>query len=326
MNKTQYGIFKLLLPIVIIATPFFSNIVHAAILSLTDRNSLYIKGWVMENLEVIDSTRVIVVYDYKHKYNPDSDEIGSGLVNLFIGDKINRYFFQYREAFDREVTLNLIKRGGAGIYSSVDNLYSGEIPGLSSKDPHEAKIAAGDSSFNGELWIDKETNRLIERFHGCRSMFNESIAYEEDLPTLQWQLTQEQMNINGYECNEARCKFRGREWIAWFTIEIPVNTGPWKLNGLPGLIIRAYDSEDDYSWEAVTVKQERVAILYNTVENERLISRKQVMKYYKNLFENPYSILKGSHASFTVYEKVNGKSVIVDPLSWTIPYNPIEFN
>ena len=42
---------------------------------------------------------------------------------------------------------------------------------------------------------------------------------------------------------KAECDFRGRHYIAWFNPKIPIPDGPWKLRGLPGLIIEAYDEK-----------------------------------------------------------------------------------
>lgn len=43
-------------------------------------------------------------------------------------------------------------------------------------------------------------------------------------------------------------KFRGRDYIAWFTEEIPVSKGPYKFNGLPGLIVLIHDITNRYTW------------------------------------------------------------------------------
>ena len=58
------------------------------------------------------------------------------------------------------------------------------------------------------------------------------------------------------KCNLATTKFRGREWKVWFTEEIPVSLGPWKLGGLPGLILKA-DADDDFiKFTAVSIRTE----------------------------------------------------------------------
>jgi hypothetical protein len=41
------------------------------------------------------------------------------------------------------------------------------------------------------------------------------------------------------ECKKATTNFRGRYWEAWYTEEIPIGQGPWKLCGLPGMILKA---------------------------------------------------------------------------------------
>lgn len=79
--------------------------------------------------------------------------------------------------------------------------------------------------------------------------------YREAIEIPTWEIEDETKNILGYECNKAVTTFRGRKWMAWFTPEIPVQEGPWKLFGLPGLILEAYDAERDYVFEGCGLMQ-----------------------------------------------------------------------
>ncbi|MCU0443350.1 MAG: GLPGLI family protein [Microscillaceae bacterium] len=64
----------------------------------------------------------------------------------------------------------------------------------------------------------------------------------EKLPTINWQIDFNQVKKFGsLTCNLAKGSFRGRNYTAWFCPEIPISHGPWKLSGLPGLILEAYD-------------------------------------------------------------------------------------
>lgn len=83
----------------------------------------------------------------------------------------------------------------------------------------------------------------------------EDWIYEEDWEKPEWEITDETKDILGYECFKAITEYRGRKWIAWFTPEIPLQEGPWKLCGLPGLILEANDSGDYYHFTANGLKQ-----------------------------------------------------------------------
>lgn len=71
----------------------------------------------------------------------------------------------------------------------------------------------------------------------------------------EWNLESERKTILGYSCQKATTKLRGREWVAWFTNEVPIQDGPWKLWGLPGLILEAHDSQNLYSFQAIGIKK-----------------------------------------------------------------------
>lgn len=70
---------------------------------------------------------------------------------------------------------------------------------------------------------------------------------------LNWQITNEQKNLQDFSCTKAILNFRGREFIAWFTTEIPVAHGPWKFHGLPGLILEVHDVNNIFGWSAVKI-------------------------------------------------------------------------
>ena len=61
----------------------------------------------------------------------------------------------------------------------------------------------------------------------------------EPTPDIAWTLTDNTLTIGGYYCQTATCKFRGVAWTVCYTEEIPSSAGPWRLRGLPGLIVKA---------------------------------------------------------------------------------------
>ncbi len=75
---------------------------------------------------------------------------------------------------------------------------------------------------------------------------------EEPLPDISWTILPEQKTINDYKCQKATCNFKGRNYTAWFSSQLPFRTGPWKLGNLPGLILEAYDTRREVVFECVS--------------------------------------------------------------------------
>lgn len=102
-------------------------------------------------------------------------------------------------------------------------------------------------------------------------------VYTDLQPQPQWELLSDTCTVLGYTCQKARSYFLGRTWYAWFSPEIPMNRGPWKLCGLPGLILKAEDEDKYFTFEAVEVSQTRgdKMMMYN--ENASKCKRKDIL-------------------------------------------------
>lgn len=61
----------------------------------------------------------------------------------------------------------------------------------------------------------------------------------EATPDIAWTLSEDTVTVSGYLCQQATATYRGVEWRVWYTEEVPSSAGPWRLHGLPGLIVEA---------------------------------------------------------------------------------------
>lgn len=87
--------------------------------------------------------------------------------------------------------------------------------------------------------LETQTLTAFEMMFDKKGINNYQI--KERLPELKWQIHwQDTKKISGFYCHKATADFRGRHYTAWFTRAIPVSFGPWKLGGLPGLILEAH--------------------------------------------------------------------------------------
>ena len=79
-------------------------------------------------------------------------------------------------------------------------------------------------------------------------LYRKQIYVKEIAPKINWKVEKETKKIGNFNCKKATTNFRGRNYTAWFTTDVPLPFGPWKLNGLPGLILEAYDANKSVYW------------------------------------------------------------------------------
>lgn len=143
---------------------------------------------------------------------------------------------------------------------------------------------------------------------------------EENNETPVWQLLSDTMTILSYPCQKAVCHFKGRDYEAWFTPEIPRNEGPWKLHGLPGLILKASDSQGHYTFECTGLINTKENLLFGAERFEN-VSRKNLDKIYERYANDPVGFVTSSNPNVKIVIKdESGENKSVK----NMPYNPIE--
>lgn len=173
---------------------------------------------------------------------------------------------------------------------------------------HTDRIKFEDCRIDANLWVYHNypkigTLTVHEALHPSR------VYYEEPTDMQQWTLLPGDTVILGYNCRRARMSYGGREWTAWYTEEIPVSSGPWKLCGLPGLILHAQDQSGTHTFSAYTVFnvdgqsiRPHSHYTYNKVKRDKFIKTRNKIKTDPQWIVKPY-YNDENNASFAVLDK-----------------------
>lgn len=79
--------------------------------------------------------------------------------------------------------------------------------------------------------------------------------YEDTLYAQNWVIQDSSKLILGHECQKAVCHYRGHCWTARFAMDIPITDGPWKLCGLPGLIMEATTEDNSHAFKLLGMEK-----------------------------------------------------------------------
>ena len=131
----------------------------------------------------------------------------------------------------------------------------------------------------------------------------------EPTPDMAWTLLDDTATISGYLCQKATTTFRGVEWQAWYTEEIPSSAGPWRLRGLPGLIVKAESKVHTFCLAELRQEEQPITM----PEPNPNIMRMKYDKYLKHknkIYGNKrYPEKPNYHIDLNVY--VRGKTMVV---------------
>lgn len=247
---------------------------------------------------IIDYAQYLITYDYE--YVRDAvfpEDKRNGITMLQIGKRYNR-FMDYNEfRFDSLMD------------ATAKNLkpYSETGPMM--------MMALKKRKFRENIVIDKQNNtEIIQRTAGLVQRYQ----YDEPCPMLKWELAEGDTIIAGYNCKKALTSLWGRDYIAWYAPEVDLPYGPYKFNGLPGLVFMVVDTHDNHKFTLSGLeKVTQYNPIYLWAEKDIIkTSRNKVRKIYKNYCADPVGALTS-----------NGDIIVPDDVKATVnskPYNPIE--
>ena len=138
----------------------------------------------------------------------------------------------------------------------------------------------------------------------------------ETTPVINWLLKADTITINGYLCQQASATFRGVSWHVYYSEEIPSSAGPWRLCGLPGLIVKA---ESEAHTFCIAELRQEISPITGPVQNpdvqrtnyEKLIKHRNEIYGNNQYAKNPlYYIADKNGHTLSLSDYINHMDVI----------------
>ena len=143
----------------------------------------------------------------------------------------------------------------------------------------------------------------------------ELMYYTEPASEMQWSLVPDSTaDILGYDCIMAETDYHGRHWRAWFTTDIPLAYGPWKLHGLPGLILKA-EADGGFTFTATGLqKTDRLITPMYSAGDYIKTERKKALADNEYFINNMEAILKAKFSNLGSVTYHDDESNTVSPV------------
>lgn len=155
---------------------------------------------------------------------------------------------------DEEIFLLQVLKDKAFFFSEnmakYDSIFRSEIKRVFEATPKGSPIHITPPSnlpntkFHYVIAQSSQSVEYLEKIGGERYSYSEPVIKD-------WKLINESQTINTFSCKKATLHYKGRDWVAWYTPEIPLPYGPYKFTGLPGLVVKIESEDGEFSFELI---------------------------------------------------------------------------
>lgn len=234
------------------------------------------------------------------------------LLLLFIttatNAQINRFFYEYKfipdsnnkEEVKKEMMLLDIDKNGSDYYSRdkfvSDSTSMAEVQ-------KQIKSGSGSISINRRDRDGQVSYKVTKSYPDFKTYLFTRVSMDQykvrEDKKPEWKILPEKQKIGEYNAQKATTNYGGREWIAWFSTDIPFQDGPYKFYGLPGLIVKLEDTTGSHIMTLVGNKKMESPVAANEMDmpgNVRImgiggkeieISKDQYRKLWKDYVNDP---------------------------------------
>ena len=229
--------------------------------------------------ECIDTANLVVAYDYECQ-TQDAD--GKAVTDrmklcLLVGRHCTRSFPYRKFRKEREWAegkkqfaadfLQMNKREYMEGYDFID-----ELPLLRSES----------FCFMPQVWTNYPEGQVTVRDAIPPSIYET----QEQRKPIKWTLNDSTLTVAGYQCKTAVCQLHGLKWTVRYAEDIPTTAGPWKLCGLPGLIVEAVSNDGIHRFTLTELQHATAPIFYETNAITVKTSEEKLIKNRNKTFGN----------------------------------------
>ena len=244
----------------------------------------------------VDTCYLTVTYRFKYKANERDDSLSyDDLMDLQLGRQKNAFFSRNLRDLDIQNTKELKTTMQ---FETVPEEYIG----------FDILLNHVDSTMI-------VTNRI--------PYTSQVIEYTENTPLPEWKYnSDETATIMGYHCHVATCNYGGREWKVFYTNDIPLPYGPWKLNGVKALVLKAEDSERNFIFEAEGLTQNPQPIIrYDW--NRKKMNKEDWKQFEREMYKNAGAFVRNTGARIIIMDNSEQGFHRLNE-DWSQYYNPLE--
>lgn len=244
--------------------------------------------------EKLGQSKYEFLFEVKTRPQKELDYYDYNLYTLQLGDDISKFF---SKRFERKIQVTDSIMSSHGKQQALFSVYNKE-------DLWEVKPNFEIFKFQG-----KKPHLIRTEYLGSHYLSKES------LPTIEWTLLEGDSIVCGQQCNRAIGTFRGVEWNIWYCPDLPIDNGPWKLGGAPGMILKAEDSNKYFSFECVAIQNKSEDILFHKewkYEEKKPSELASIIKRFNNNQVGMMEGLSGVNLPDNIRENINRKRTFTE--------------